>query len=256
MIYRLIKSIKTPRGGTSLVVQWLELPLPVQGVWIQSLIRELRSHMPQGITPKHKTEARGLCNRPLFWSHLWVNFPQGLVFLSPLILNFPQGLILLSPQILLWAHPWSGVEKRFWDGARVRGVGGITFPVSAAQKPRCKLWLQPWAQLSLLCELEPCCHPFPEPLFSQLPSQDSGYLTGDAAPWEQQFHLFVITFLSLVFEKQNQRALIHNKGLLWRTGDCTQYPMIDHNRKEYFKKKIHICTPKSLCCTAAINTTW
>lgn len=117
--------------------------------------------------------------------------------------------------------------------------GGITFPVSAAQKPRCKLWLQPGAQLSLLCKLEPCCHPFPEPLLSQLSSQDSGYLSGDTARWEQQFHLFVITFLSLVFEKQNQHALI-NKGLLQRTGNCSQYPMIDHSRKEYFKKKIYI----------------
>ena len=30
--------------GTSLVVQWLRLRLPKQGVWVQSLIRELRSH--------------------------------------------------------------------------------------------------------------------------------------------------------------------------------------------------------------------
>ena len=34
-------------GGTSLVVQWLGLRLPTQMVWVQSLVRELRSHMGQ-----------------------------------------------------------------------------------------------------------------------------------------------------------------------------------------------------------------
>ena len=34
--------------GTSLVVQWLRIHLPMQGTWVRSLIGELRSHMPQG----------------------------------------------------------------------------------------------------------------------------------------------------------------------------------------------------------------
>ena len=34
--------------GTSLVVQWLRLHLPMQGVWVWSLVGELRSHMPHG----------------------------------------------------------------------------------------------------------------------------------------------------------------------------------------------------------------
>ena len=33
-------------NGTSLVVQWLRIHLPVQGTWVLSLIGELRSHMP------------------------------------------------------------------------------------------------------------------------------------------------------------------------------------------------------------------
>ena len=33
------------KAGTSLVVQWLKLQLPMQGAWVQSLVRELRSHM-------------------------------------------------------------------------------------------------------------------------------------------------------------------------------------------------------------------
>ena len=33
---------------TSLAVQWLRLRLPMQGVQVQSLVKELRSHMPLG----------------------------------------------------------------------------------------------------------------------------------------------------------------------------------------------------------------
>ena len=33
--------------GTSLVVQWLRICLPMQEMWVRSLVRELRSHMPQ-----------------------------------------------------------------------------------------------------------------------------------------------------------------------------------------------------------------
>ena len=45
------------RGGTSLLVQWLRPHLPMQGVWVRSLVRELRFHMPRGQKTKHKAEA-------------------------------------------------------------------------------------------------------------------------------------------------------------------------------------------------------
>ena len=35
-------------GGTSLVVQWLRIHLPMQGKQVQSLVRELGSHMSRG----------------------------------------------------------------------------------------------------------------------------------------------------------------------------------------------------------------
>ena len=38
------------------VVQWLRLCLPMQEVWVQSLLKELRSHMPY--SQKTKTENR------------------------------------------------------------------------------------------------------------------------------------------------------------------------------------------------------
>ena len=36
------------KSRMSLVVQWLGLHLPLQGVRVQALVRDLRSHMPQG----------------------------------------------------------------------------------------------------------------------------------------------------------------------------------------------------------------
>ena len=38
----------TDTTGTSLVVQWLRIRLPMQGTRVQSLVGELRSHMTQG----------------------------------------------------------------------------------------------------------------------------------------------------------------------------------------------------------------
>ena len=35
-------------AGTSLVVQWLRIQLAMQGTWVQSLVREVRSHMLWG----------------------------------------------------------------------------------------------------------------------------------------------------------------------------------------------------------------
>ena len=35
-------------AGTSPVVQWLRICLPMQGMWVQSLISELRSHIHWG----------------------------------------------------------------------------------------------------------------------------------------------------------------------------------------------------------------
>ena len=40
--------VKKSPVGTSLVVQWLRLCLPMQGTPVWSLVREVRSHVPQG----------------------------------------------------------------------------------------------------------------------------------------------------------------------------------------------------------------
>ena len=46
---------------------------------------------------------------------------------------------------------------------------------------------------------------------------------------------------------------IKNRVLLYNTGNCIQYPVINHNGKEYEKECI--CITDSPCCTAEINTT-
>ena len=62
------------RGGTSTEVQWLRLRLPMQGVWVPSLVGDLRSHMPCGVATKNKkikitdTEYR-LYNNSLYCLH-------------------------------------------------------------------------------------------------------------------------------------------------------------------------------------------
>ena len=45
---------------------------------------------------------------------------------------------------------------------------------------------------------------------------------------------------------------ISNKVLLYSTGNDIQYPVINHNGKEYEKE--YICITESLCCTVVINT--
>ena len=48
---------------------------------------------------------------------------------------------------------------------------------------------------------------------------------------------------------------INNKILMNSTGNSIEYPVIDHNGKEYKNKNAYMCITESLCCTAEINTT-
>ena len=53
------------------------------------------------------------------------------------------------------------------------------------------------------------------------------------------------------------REWINNKVLLHRTGNYIQYPVTNHNGKEYEKERIdiYICVTESLRCAVEINTT-
>ena len=46
---------------------------------------------------------------------------------------------------------------------------------------------------------------------------------------------------------------ITNKDLLYNTENYIQYPVINHNGKEYEKEYIYICITESLCYTAEIK---
>ena len=43
--YRIFLSLQKVLLGTSLVVQWLRIYLAMQGMWVQSLVGEVRFHM-------------------------------------------------------------------------------------------------------------------------------------------------------------------------------------------------------------------
>ena len=47
----------------------------------------------------------------------------------------------------------------------------------------------------------------------------------------------------------------NSKVLWWSTGNHTQYPVINHNGKEYEKEDVYTCITISLCCTPETNTT-
>ena len=54
---------------------------------------------------------------------------------------------------------------------------------------------------------------------------------------------------------------INNKVLLCSTGNYIQYPVVNHNGKEYEKNGLYmcvcacVCVYESSCCTAEIHTT-
>ena len=65
---------KKGRVGTSLVVQWLRIHLPMQGTQVQPLAEELRSHMPRGneahklLLNLHATTRESVCRNKI--SHM------------------------------------------------------------------------------------------------------------------------------------------------------------------------------------------
>ena len=48
---------------------------------------------------------------------------------------------------------------------------------------------------------------------------------------------------------------INNKVILYSTGNYIQYPVVNHNGKEYKNKDRLYVYNESLCCTAEISTT-
>ena len=66
-VFQKLPHSKIRLSGTSLVVQRLRLPLPMQGAWVRSLVEELGSHMPHSKKKKkerkkHKQQKQ-YCNK-------------------------------------------------------------------------------------------------------------------------------------------------------------------------------------------------
>ena len=59
---------------------------------------------------------------------------------------------------------------------------------------------------------------------------------------------------SLGFADANYKW-VNNKALLFGTENYIQYPIINHNRKEYEKLHIYLYITESLCYTAETDTT-
>ena len=60
---------------TSLVVLWLRFHLPVQGLWVWSLVRELGSHMPRGAVKKNTQETRSIYRNTNYTNHSRFTLP-------------------------------------------------------------------------------------------------------------------------------------------------------------------------------------
>ena len=55
------KDTKGSSTQTFLVVQWLRIHLEMQGMWVQALVRELRSHVPQSNRARLPQQKVPLC---------------------------------------------------------------------------------------------------------------------------------------------------------------------------------------------------
>ena len=55
-------NIKITLEEISLVVQWLGLCLPMQKMWVQSLVGKLKSHIPQGLKNQNMKQKQ-YCNK-------------------------------------------------------------------------------------------------------------------------------------------------------------------------------------------------
>ena len=70
--------------GTSLVVQWLRLMLPMQRAQVQSMVRELRSHMPQ-LKSSHDATKKRRRNASEFGEKFLSMSPTSLILFSTIV---------------------------------------------------------------------------------------------------------------------------------------------------------------------------
>ena len=94
--------------GTSLLVQWLRLRLPIQGLHVRCLVEELRSHTPRCQKTKQNIETTEDHPSPLLKKLLSVGgINEGLG------MNTHTLLLLLSrfSRVRLFATPWTAADQ-------------------------------------------------------------------------------------------------------------------------------------------------
>ena len=72
----------------------------------------------------------------------------------------------------------------------------------------------------------------------------SGRMNGGGMDWKSGISRCKLLYIEWI----NNKILV----ILYSTGNCTQYLVINHSGKQY--KRMHICITELLSCTAEINT--
>ena len=96
------------------MVQWLRLRLPVKGVWVQALVRELRFHMPRGQN-KIKNQKKNSCcsaysslnsSHPTLTTNLFIVLPFQECHIVGIIqyVTFSDWLPSLNNKHLMFLH--------------------------------------------------------------------------------------------------------------------------------------------------------
>ena len=117
--------IQNTKPGMSLAVQWFRLHFPIPGVWVQSLVRKLRSHIPKNQNIKNrsntvfiKTLRSTSKQTPNHKSH---SSSQSLSPISslPVSLQIYTGLPSACEGTSLWVRSWpsdqQGVRMTHWS---------------------------------------------------------------------------------------------------------------------------------------------
>ena len=94
------------KPGNSMAAQWWRLSLPLQGAWVQSLVREVKSCKLHGQMNRKKTRLVGLSNRHLF-SHsseiqkFIIKVATRVVYGEAFVPGWREAAFTLSPHTVL-----------------------------------------------------------------------------------------------------------------------------------------------------------
>ena len=130
--YRVIK--------TSLVVQWLGLWTFTEGAWVQSLVRELRSHKPRNKT-KEKKKKR--------WYYGLTSWPENLSPGGDVIQLHPLQLVSSVPGMPSHPGELSGLELPSFKSKITILIWALVKPRSKAGFMKTRIFILLWSKMLL-----------------------------------------------------------------------------------------------------------